>query len=198
MCKQIILLRWWTPKENYKDYYDFLEKYDINPYEEKKLKWSDTLSSDLWDNFEVLKIYRPNKDFADYKAWKIIFEKYIPYIKDGAIFVWHSLWGSFFLKYFEENPILLEKFKKIILIAPAVDDSELELLGTFKPDLTFKNLKKYQNKIVVFASKDDFVVPFREIEILKKHLPKATYKIFDDKWHFLQEKFYELYDEIKW
>ena len=29
MKKQIILLRWWTSKGNYKDYYDFFQKYGI-------------------------------------------------------------------------------------------------------------------------------------------------------------------------
>ena len=195
--QQVILLKWGTPKENYKDYYDFLQKCEINPYEEKTLKWSDTLQEDLWENFEVLKIRRPNPDFADYKARKIIFEKYIPYFKDDFIFVWHSLGWTFFLKYFEENPWLLKKLKKAILVAPAIKDSPNELLWSFTPNLNFLNLKKYENKIVVFASKDDFIVPFEEIEILQKIL-KVKYQIFEDKGHFLQEKFNELYKEIKW
>ena len=197
MKQQIVLLRWWSPKENYKDYYDFLEKYEINPYKEKFIKWSDTLAKDLWENFEILEIERPNKDFADYKARKIMFEKYIPYIQSGAIFLGHSLGWSFFLKYFNENPSLLEKFSKIILVAPATEDSEIELLGTFKPDLEFNNLKKYQDKIIVFASKDDFIVPYKEIELLQEKLANIDYRIFENKWHFLQEKFDELYEELK-
>jgi len=129
MKQQVILLRGWTVKENYKDYYDFLYQYEINPYEEKFVKWSDTLAE------------RPNKSFADYKARKIIFEKYIPYIKNDAIFIWHSLWWTFFLKYFEENPVLLEKFKKIILIAPAVLDTKEEVLWSFEIDLNRNYLK---------------------------------------------------------
>lgn len=197
MKQQIVLLRWWSPKENYKDYYDFLEKYEINPYKEKFIKWSDTLAKDLWENFEILEIERPNKDFADYKARKIMFEKYIPYIQSGAIFLGHSLGWSFFLKFFDENPSLLEKFSKIILVAPATEDSEIELLGTFKPDLEFNNLKKYQDKIIVFASKDDFIVPYKEIELLQEKLANIDYRIFENKWHFLQEKFDELYEELK-
>ena len=197
MKQQIVLLRWWSPKENYKDYYDFLEKYEINPYKEKFIKWSDTLAKDLWENFEILEIERPNKDFADYKARKIMFEKYVPYIQSGAIFLGHSLGWSFFLKYFDENPSLLEKFSKIILVAPATEDSEIELLGTFKPNLEFNNLKKYQDKIIVFASKDDFIVPYKEIELLQEKLANIDYRIFENKWHFLQEKFDELYEELK-
>jgi predicted alpha/beta hydrolase family esterase len=76
---------------------------------------------------------------------------------------------------------LLKKFKKILLVAPAIDDSDIELLGCFKPDLKFTNLNKYQNKIVVFASKDDFIVPFKQIKILQEKLPNINYKIFENK-----------------
>lgn len=199
MKKQIIFLRGWTPKENYKNYYDFLEKIEIDPYKlsSKKKRWSDTLSKDLWEDFEVLEIERPNKDFADYKAWKIMFEKYIPFIQEWDIFLWHSLWWSFFLKYFDKNPDLLEKFSKIILVAPAPEDLEVEVLGTFKPNLDFKNIRKNQDKITIFASKDDFIVPFKWIESLQKNLNNINYKIFKDRWHFLQEKFEELMEELK-
>ena len=197
MMQQIILLRGWTPKENYKDYYDFLQNREINPYEEKKLKWSDTLWKKLWDNFEILEIQRPNKNFADYKARKIIFEKYLPYIKQWAIFIGHSLWWSFFLKYMEENIDILEKIKKVFLIAPACKDSENEVLWTFKFDLNFKNLINFQDKIEIFWSKDDFVVPFEEIKILQKALPKVKYHIFENKGHFLQEEFKELVEKIR-
>jgi predicted alpha/beta hydrolase family esterase len=33
----------------------------------------------------------PNRHFADYKAWKIMFEKIFSYLKDEVIFVGHSL-----------------------------------------------------------------------------------------------------------
>jgi len=194
---QTVLLRWWTAKENYKNYYDFLEKYEIEPYKEKKIKWSDVLQEDLGNNIEVLEIERPNKDFADYKAWKIMFEKYIPYFKDDIVFVWHSLWWTFILKYLEENPDFIEKFKKIILVAPGIDDSEEEVLWTFNVKDNLKNLEKNQNKFIVFASKDDFIVNYSEIETLQKYLPNLTYKVFENKGHFLDRKFPELVEEIK-
>ena len=126
-----------------------------------------------------------------------MFEKYISYIQKWAVFVGHSLGWSFFLKYFDENPDLLEKFSKVILVAPATEDSKIELLGNFKPDLEFKNIKNHQTKIVVFASKDDFVVPFKEIELLQEKLENINYRIFENKGHFLQEKFEELIEEIE-
>ncbi len=97
--KQIILLRWWQAKENYKSYKDFVTKYEIDPYAEKYIKWSDL----LWDtvknkykNIDFIEIERFNKLFADYEIRKIVFEKYINFIKNNSIFVAHSLGWTFF------------------------------------------------------------------------------------------------------
>ena len=202
MKKQVILIKWWEAKENYKDFYDYLEKQEYNPYEEKMMKWSDKVDLDLWDNYEVISLPRPNSWFADYKAWKVMFEKVFPYLKDDVIFIGHSLGGTFLLKYFNElsgknKDELLKKVKKIILVAPAFKDSELEVLWTFNFNSKLEGLQDIQDRIVIFGSKDDFIVPFSDIEDLKKVLLNAQYYVFEDRWHFLQEEFEELIEEIK-
>jgi predicted alpha/beta hydrolase family esterase len=58
-------------------------------------------------------------------------------------------------------------------------------------------LKNIQEKITIFFSKDDFVVPFEHIQDYKNVLPNASYNIFEDRGHFLQEDFKELIEEIK-
>jgi len=58
-------------------------------------------------------------------------------------------------------------------------------------------LKKIQDKITIFGSKDDFVVNFSDTEDFMKVLPKAEYKIFEDRGHFMIQKFPELLEEIK-
>jgi len=200
--QQIILLRWWTPKETYKDFYDFVEKYEINPYKEKYIKWSDTLSKDLWNNFEVLEIERINKNFADYKTRKIMFNKYLSYIQNNSIWIWHSLWWTFFLKYLNEleekkRTELFQKIKKLILVAPACKDNKLEKIGSFNFDTTLKNLQKYQNKIIIFGSTDDFICSFDEFEKIHKNIPNSKFIKFTNRNHFLQNTFPELLDEIK-
>ncbi len=199
MKKQIILIRGWEAKENYKDFYDFLEKQEFDPYEEKTKRWNRNLWEILGSNFEVIEIPMPNRHFADYKAWKIIFEKVFPYLKDEVIFIGHSLGWTFLTKYFQEenNNKLLEKIKKIILVAPAFKDDEVEILWNFNFDQKLNNLLKIQEKIIIFWSKDDFVVPFSDIEDFMKVLPKAEYKIFENKGHFLQENFDELKEELE-
>ena len=140
-----------------------------------------------------------NRHFADYKAWKIMFEKVIPYLKDYVVFIWHSLGWTFLSKYFneEQNNELINKIKKIIFVAPAFKDNEKELLWTFNFDKNLRNLKQIQDKITIFASEDDFVIPFDDIQDFQKALNRAEFKIFKNKWHFLQEDFDELVEYVK-
>lgn len=198
MKSQICLIKWWTPKETYLNWYDYLLKQDYSPEKEDFKKWSDLLVKD--NNLEVLELPRPNKWFADFLSRKIIFEKMVPYFKKNIIFIWHSLWGSFLLKYLSEFDIynLKEKASKIILIAPALDKTPLEEIWTFKPDLEkLKNLESCSNKIHIFASKDDIIVPFEQVKTLQNVLPGVNYYFFKDKWHFLIEDFPELERLIK-
>jgi len=206
MKKQVVLLKGWEAKENYKDFYDCLAKQDYNPFEKKTKKWSDNLWEVLWENFEFINFPRPNSSFADYKAWKIMFEKLLPFLKWEVIFVGHSLGGTFLAKYFDEdfishtNTLLIGEgiIKKIILVAPAFKDSKTEVLGSFNfKNNALKNLSKISEKITIFWSKDDFVVPFEDFLDYKKTLPKAKFFEFENYGHFLGEEYGEILEEIK-
>jgi uncharacterized protein len=198
MKKQVILLRGWVAKENYKDFYDFLEQYEFDPYKENIKRWNRNLAEVLEEKYDVITIPIVNRNFADYKAWKIVFEKVFPFLNRETIFIGHSLGWTFLAKYFEENNKLLEKTKKLILVAPWFKNNKIwEVLWTFNFDKNLINVKKIQNKITIFGSKDDFLVDFSDIEDFMEVLPNSKYKIFEDRWHFLQEEFYELIEEIK-
>ena len=89
--QQVVLVKWWEAKENYKDFYEFLEKQEFNPYKEVKKRWNKNLWETLWENYEVLEIPVFDKYFAEYKSWKIMFEKSFKYLNGDVIFVWHSM-----------------------------------------------------------------------------------------------------------
>ena len=101
--KQVVLVKGWEAKENHKDFYDFLEKQEFDPYKEITKRWNRNLWETLWNDYEVIEAPIPNRYFADYKAWKIMFEKVFPFLKWEVIFVGHSMWWIFLAKYFEEN-----------------------------------------------------------------------------------------------
>jgi len=70
-------------------------------------------------------------------------------------------------------------------------------LWTFSVKNSLLKLKNYQDKIIVFASKDDPIVKFDEIEYMMKVLPNIDYRIFNNKGHFLQKDFIELINLIE-
>lgn len=194
--KQVILIKWGEAKENYKDYYSYLNKQKIEPFKAPIKRWNRNLDICIWENYDFLEIKMPNRHFAEYEAWKIIFEKYIEFLNDEVILIWYSLGWTFVSKYFnEENNI--NKIKKIILVAPWFRDDDKEVLWSFNFDWKLNNLNKISEKIVIFWSKDDFLVDFSDIEDFKERLVNSKFNIFEDRWHFLQEDFPELIEEIK-
>ncbi len=195
MKKQIVFVNWWEAKENYKDFIDYLNQIEYKPFSDKK-KWRYTFKEDLWEDFEVFDFAMPNKDFADYNEWKIMFEKCFEYLRDDVILLWHSLWWSFLTKYLNENTFPV-KIKHIVFLASAFKDSQFEVLWTFNFDKKLTNLKKFEEKITFFHSRDDLVVPFDDLEDYKKLFPKSKYMIFEDKFHFIEHEFPELIDYIK-
>ena len=180
MKKQIIFIWGWIAKENYLSFADYVEKIEYNPYEQERKKWTDFFAEKLWSDYEFIKIPMPNKYFADYGAWKIMFSKIFPFLKENFCLVWHSLWWTFLIKYLNENSFSYLP-KNIFLLAPALNDSEEEI----------------SSKTYFLHSKDDFVVSFSDFLEFKNIFPKSNFIEFENKNHFLDLKFVEFEDLIK-
>lgn len=196
MNKKIFLIWGWVDSSNYIDYENYLLNEEFNPYEEKIFGWKDNLQDDLWEWYEVIRIPMPNKFFAEYKYWKIVFEKALVYFGNENILIWHSLWWSFLLKYLNENN--LENISQIHLLAPWVFDSEKELIWSFNFDKQLSGFKKYENITKIYFSRDDEVVSFSDWEYLQKILKNSKFEIFEDLWHFIfLEHFEKLIDNIR-
>lgn len=188
MKKQVIFIGWWVAKENYKSYYDFLEKVEYNPFYKNFLNYNKTLWKNLGKNYDFIHINMPNKDFADYNAWKIIFEKTFPFLDKNIILISTSLGSSFLLKYLSENNFP-KKIEKLFLLAPAIKDSKNELLGTFNFDFEkLKKIEKIAEKIYIYHSLDDKIVDFSNSLELKKYLNIDFFRKFKKRWHFYDSK----------
>ena len=177
-----------------------MKNWEINPFEEKK-RWRKTLEKDL-SNYQVIKPEMPNKEMACYKIRKLRFEKHFPYLTgEEIILVWHSLWAMFLLKYLSENKFP-KRINQLHFVSAAIDDKGLPEWDNYLWDFECKieNIKTIQDqcdKIWIWHSKDDPVVPFNHSERLAKELPNANYMIFEDRQHFNQEHFPELIETIK-
>ncbi|MBB1564788.1 hypothetical protein HG430_001975 [Candidatus Gracilibacteria bacterium] len=197
MKKQIIFIGGGIAKENYLSFADYVEKIEYNPYEQERKKWTDFFAEKLGSDYEFIKIPMPNKYFADYGAWKIMFSKIFPFLEENFCLVGHSLGGTFLIKYLNENSFSYLP-KNIFLLAPALNDSEEEINGSFEIKSNFKNFEeKYSSKTYFLHSKDDFVVSFSDFLEFKNIFPKSNFIEFENKNHFLDLEFVEFEDLIK-
>ena len=199
MKQQVAFITWATPKENYQSYYDYLEnKIDYNPYSSSFLNWNKTLWEYLGEDFEYLRSPSCKEKYADYEAWKILFEKMFPYFRDWLIIATTSLWSTFIIKYLCENTFPVE-IKRLIMVAAAIGDTDQEKLGTFTLDKNkIHTISNQVHDIICYHSTDDQTVPFSDFIKLQEYFPDATFRKFHDRGHFfLEERLPEIEEDIK-
>ncbi len=160
-------------------------------------KWRYNLQKELGNQYKVLVPIMPCSYNAKYKEWKIWFEKMLPFVKSGAIFVGHSLGGIFLAMYFAEKGDI-KKTKGVFLIAaPFYTKSSKEHIADFVLPNNLNKLKKLGPKLHVYHSTDDVVVSFNDFKMYRKSLSLAQSKVFKNKGHFAQKSFPELVKDIK-
>lgn len=177
----------------------YLKHLENSPLDLEGLKrrqsWKSTLQEKLGPDFEVLQPRMPGSDDAVYGQWQTLFNRIIPLLNEEVILLGHSLGGAFLAKYLVENDFY-KKITALILIA-APTSEEIESLGEFKPQRTFRALNQKAEKIYLLYSQDDPVVPISDLKEFQENIEKAKPIIFKDKGHFNQEEFPELVELIQ-
>ena len=139
----------------------------------------------------------PNAFNVKYLEWKIWFEKMIPFFENKVILVGHSLGGIFLAKYLSENKFP-KKVLAIFLVAAPYDDKDSDYsLAGFALKKNLSLLQNQSEKLFIYQSQDDDVVPFVDFEKYKKALPNASFREFSNKGHFRQKNFPEIMQEIR-
>lgn len=181
---------------DYEKYLDFLRGIELD-YEKltaDKSDWKRGLRKILGENYEILLPSMPNKFNARYDEWKLWFEKLFPFLRDDLILIGHSMGGAFLAKYLTENNFP-KKIKALFLVAAVYDkDTDGNPLWTFTLP---KSLKAPTDKVFVYHSSDDPVVPIGDMDLYKKQFPNAVTRVFQDRGHFNQEEFPEIVADIK-
>ena len=199
MKQQVVFIKWWVPTENFGSYYEFLKGREYNPYEAEFKNWNKILWKQLWDNYEYLRAPIHDSSYADYEAWKIMFEKMLPYLRDDVILVTTSLGSTFILKYIGENEFPV-KIKKLFFVAAAISDTPDEKLWSFSfdIDLVYSRVARWSEQIYVYHSRDDTLVPFEQWLELHSYFPEAIFREFDTRGHFyLETELPEIVEDIK-
>jgi len=193
MKKQIIIIHGGDAFDAYENYLDYLKnrQIDFEKYRNHTRDWKATLNDELGRDFEVILPAMPNKQNAKYLEWKIWFEKFISYFEAEVVLIGHSLGGMFLAKYLSENKFS-KKIRALFLVAaPYVYGADFIL----PKDLS--KISGQSQKIFIYHSKDDSIVPFDDFTKYQDNLKNAAARVFEDKGHFNQEKFPELVEDIK-
>lgn len=194
---QIIYVHGGDAFENKKDLYELLRSRTFDPYAAPYGKWRDYLKDELALTHDFIFMQMPNSFMADYEAWKIWFEKVIPYLRDGVILIGHSLGGGFYLRYLTENRLPVH-VHQLHLVAGVVDNVDCPSIGGFKIDVTkWPGFASDIDEVHLWHSEDDTSVPIHHSERLLQLYPKALLHRFTDRGHFLTPEFPELLAAIK-
>jgi predicted alpha/beta hydrolase family esterase len=134
---------------------------------------------------------------AKYLEWRIWFEKFLPYFRNHAIFVGGSLGGIFLAKYFSEQDYEKEVKGIFLLAAPYDKVSPTDDMADFILPKSLSKLAAYGNKVHLYHSQDDDVVPFSHLAQYQMQLPQAQVRTFKDQGHFSVPELPELIADIK-
>lgn len=93
------------------------------------------------------------------------------------------------VKYFAENTLDKKVSGVFIVAAP------FGLSGFVLPD-DLSGLER-AGDLYFYHSKDDPVVPFKDLEKYQGKLPSAVFRVFEDRKHFNQDEFPELVEDIR-
>lgn len=195
--KQIISIHWWEWLQK-EALYTYLKTLSFDLTKTKK-RWSYRLQLQCENIYEVIMPDMPNKYSADYTARKIRFERHFIYLnKDETILIWRSLGASFLIKRLSENTFP-KHISQLHLVGTMLHNDGIpwEWLQQFISNLEkVPNIQNQVDQIYIYHSKDDTIVPYKDAENLIKLLPKAEFITFTDRWHFHQETFPELLENI--
>ncbi len=202
MKKQIVFIHGGEAFSNYEDYLNKLRTIKIeDPVNEEEpiKKWKNTLKDELGEDYDVFYPSMPCAGNAKYEEWKIWFERYFEFLNDGVILIGHSQGGYFLAKYLSENKMPVN-VKAVYLISAPFERSNFD--GEDGGDFNFNstdlyNLENQSDKVFVYHSKDDCVVPYEHALKYEQIFKNAELCTFKDRNHFLQEEFPELIKSIK-
>jgi uncharacterized protein len=195
MKQQILFIHGAQSFSNYEAFLDHLRTEEISdPLGlEVRRRWKSTLQEELRDTHEIYMPSMPNKQNAKYEEWKIWFERYFTFLRDGVILIGHSQGGYFLVKYLSEEKMPVVVKALYLLAAPfGPDDFGGEDRGGFAFDPSnLPRLAEQVGAIHILHSENDPVVPYKHARKYKEALPQAKLVSFKDKNHFMLEEFPE-------
>ena len=166
----------------------------------RRINWAgDYMDKELGKKFEIIRPRMPLQDNAQYRDWKVWFERHIPYLRNGVILIGGSLGGIFLAKYLSEHKFP-KKILATFLVCPPFDNTVIgeDLVNGFKLKSNLSLLEKNNKNLYLMFSKDDDCVPVAHAEKYRNKLKDANIIIYKSKnGHFDVPRFPEIAQIIK-
>ena len=192
--QQVLFIHGGEPDVGEAVYIERLKKGRFTLITEDPMKWGKNQRKFLdTEIYEVITPTMPLGWRARYSDWKIWFERHIEFLNKDLVLVGHSLGGNFLAKYLAEEDFPLQISQLHLIAASGFSFDDSFTLGIFPGKILEKNIKE----IHIYHSSDDTVVPLSESETYHKSLPGSHLHVFSDRFHFLDETFPELFENIK-
>jgi predicted alpha/beta hydrolase family esterase len=197
--KQIIMIGGATAWRNQKDFYKYLKNKPLAVNDNFK-GWFEWIAWGVDTEYETLVLERPLKENADYEAWKIIFDRYLELLNgEDFILIGGSMGAIFLLKYLSENT-LPKKARQVHIVSPMLRNEDVgddEVLGNFEPDIQkLPDIAEQAEEVFLYHSQDDVICPFSHSEELAQIIPGVKFQAFENRGHFFQSAFPELFYNI--
>lgn len=196
MKQQVFAIHGGNAFETYGEYLANLEQQEVTIERTRSMDWKGNLQKILGDSYEVILPRMPNSQNARYSEWKIWFEKFVPQLEEGVIFIGHSLGGIFLAKYLSEEEYP-ENIKATLLVATPYNAPNDHPCVDFNILTDLSGLERQGGEIILYHSKDDRMVPFSNFERYQRELPSAKTRIFESRNHFNDATFPELIADVQ-
>lgn len=197
MNQQVWVIHGGDTYDTYEEYLAALKSWTVDLEDLTRKDWKSTLSEKLGSKYyEVLAPRMPNSHNAKYVEWAIWFAKFVPLVQPDSIFIGHSLGGIFLAKYVATEA-LPHPIQATFLVAAPFQAPPGESLADFTLPKSLDQFQKQSEKIYLYHSEDDPVVPFKDVASYQTALPTAQVRTFTDRQHFNQAEFPELVEDIK-
>lgn len=154
------------------------------------------LKNKLSDNFDIDYTLIKDPEHPTFEMWKQLFDSKIAKVKEPIILIGHSLGGSMILKYLAE-------------IQPEIDIAGLYLVSTpvwrknywdideFTLPENFVSGVKNIDKIYLYHSEDDSIVPKEHFEFYKNAFRNAKTRLLSGNDHVFSNGLEELVKDIQ-
>jgi len=162
---------------------------------EPKKRFRTEIARRFFDRADILMPEMPNPLDARYAEWEAWFDRHVPLLRDGVVLVGTSLGGIFLAKYLATRTLPVRVSLLSLVAAPFRDETN-EPLGDFRLPEDLSGIERQADRIALFHSDDDPVVPVSEIEGYARALPGAEKIVLSGRGHFNVEEFPELSERI--